>query len=176
MPLKVNKMRPSLLSFYVMLFKKFLPTFTNFIFPLFQSLGQKSVFAFLSSCLDPPDIKIIQATFQFLRDMQAIKPSTKDNEEEDVLTPLGYHLAYFPLDPQCAKLLILGATFSCLQPALAVAACLTFKDPFDVPFEKEEEADRKKREFADNSRSDHWAFYMALKAWVFSCVHCILWF
>ncbi|VDL26538.1 unnamed protein product [Hymenolepis diminuta] len=84
-------------------------------------------------------------------------------EDNDVLTPLGHHLANFPLDPQCAKLLILGALFCCLQPALAVAACLAFKDPFEVPLGQEAVADAKRREFAEDSQSDHWAFYSALR-------------
>ncbi|VEL18043.1 unnamed protein product [Protopolystoma xenopodis] len=50
----------------------------------------------------------------------------------DELTPLGLHLANLPLDPQCAKLLLLGAMFRCLQPAVIVAACLAFRDPFEV--------------------------------------------
>ncbi|KAM3186115.1 hypothetical protein ACTXT7_004994 [Hymenolepis weldensis] len=84
-------------------------------------------------------------------------------EDHDVLTPLGHHLANFPLDPQCAKLLILGSLFCCLQPALAVAACLAFKDPFEVPLGQEAVADAKRREFAEDSQSDHWAFYSALR-------------
>nr|CDS28940.1 hypothetical protein HmN_000211900 [Hymenolepis microstoma] len=84
-------------------------------------------------------------------------------EDNDVLTPLGHHLANLPLDPQCAKLLILGALFCCLQPALAVAACLSFKDPFEIPLGREATADAKRREFAEDTQSDHWAFYSALR-------------
>ncbi|VDO11238.1 unnamed protein product [Rodentolepis nana] len=84
-------------------------------------------------------------------------------EDNDVLTPLGHHLANLPLDPQCAKLLILGALFCCLQPALVVAACLSFKDPFEIPLGQEATADAKRREFAEDSQSDHWAFFTALR-------------
>lgn len=95
-------------------------------------------------------------------------------EDNDVLTPLGHHLANFPLDPQCAKLLILGALFCCLQPALAVAACLAFKDPFEMPFGKEDLADKKRREFAEDSMSDHWAFYSALRVRISFFLHCLI--
>lgn len=154
-----------------------------------KALELGSVTTFLSNCLDPPEIKIVHRTYRFLHDIQALKfrftspiPSNscrfylearysahdsavRIEEEHDVLTPLGYYLANFPMDPQCAKLLILGTIFCCLQPALAVAACLTFKDPFEVPFNKEAENEmyKKRHELAENSRSDHWAFYSALR-------------
>ncbi|CAH8452186.1 unnamed protein product [Schistosoma turkestanicum] len=80
------------------------------------------------------------------------------DEDDDELTPLGVHLANFPLDPQCAKLLIFGALFGCLEPILAVASCLTFRDPFEIPLEKQQEADRCRIELAQNSFSDHWVF------------------
>lgn len=80
------------------------------------------------------------------------------DEDDDELTPLGVHLANFPLDPQCAKLLIFGALFGCLEPILAVASCLTFRDPFEVPLEKQQEADRCRIELSQNSLSDHWVF------------------
>ncbi len=53
-----------------------------------------------------------------------------DNED---LTPLGYHLAKMPVDPQTGKMLLLGAMFSCLDPILTVAASLSFKDAFYIP-------------------------------------------
>jgi ATP-dependent RNA helicase DHX36 len=45
--------------------------------------------------------------------------------------------------------------FSCLDPILSVAASLSFKDAFMVPLGKEEEVDKKKRELARGTRSDH---------------------
>ena len=84
-------------------------------------------------------------------------------EDNDVLTPLGTHLANLPLDPQCAKLLILGALFHCLEPALAVAACLSFRDPFEVPLDKQAESDQRRLELTENTLSDHWVYYTALQ-------------
>ncbi|VDM21588.1 unnamed protein product, partial [Hydatigera taeniaeformis] len=83
-------------------------------------------------------------------------------EENDVLTPLGHHMANLPMDPQCAKLLILGTFFCCLKPALAVSACLAFKEPFEVPLGSEALADACRAELTEGSQSDHWAFYVAL--------------
>lgn len=53
-----------------------------------------------------------------------------DNEN---LTPLGYHLAKLPLDPQTGKMILMGAIFSCVDPILSVAASLSFKDAFVIP-------------------------------------------
>ncbi|KAL5109196.1 ATP-dependent DNA/RNA helicase DHX36 [Taenia crassiceps] len=90
-------------------------------------------------------------------------PMTEDN---DVLTPLGHHMANLPMDPQCAKLLILGAFFCCLKPTLAVSACLAFKEPFEVPLGFEALADARRAELTEGSQSDHWAFYVALSEYL----------
>ncbi|KAH9284317.1 ATP-dependent RNA helicase DHX36 [Echinococcus granulosus] len=87
-------------------------------------------------------------------------------EDNDVLTPLGHHLANLPLDPQCAKLLLLGAFFCCLKPALAVSACLAFKEPFEVPLGSEALADACRIKLTEGSQSDHWAFYVALSEYL----------
>lgn len=50
-----------------------------------------------------------------------------------MLTPLGYHLAKLPLDPQTGKMILFGAMFGCLDPILTVAASLSFKDAFVCP-------------------------------------------
>ena len=48
-----------------------------------------------------------------------------DGEEQ--LTPLGFHLAQLPMDPQTGKMILFGAIFGCLDPVLSVAASLSFK-------------------------------------------------
>ena len=54
-----------------------------------------------------------------------------DNNEE--LTPLGYHLATLPVDPRIGKMILFGAIFSCLDPVLTVSSSLGFKEPFVCP-------------------------------------------
>ncbi|KAM7535067.1 hypothetical protein Aperf_G00000098565 [Anoplocephala perfoliata] len=148
-----------------------------------------SVTDFLFSCLDPPDPELITRSFQYLLDIGALAPVPDSpmntptsnsieaddsevssetsgsfiEEENYMLTPLGYHLAYFLLPPQCTKLILLGALFCCLEPALAIAACLTIKDPFEVLVEQEGRAVEKHRELAGDTQSDHWAFYLAIR-------------
>ena len=47
--------------------------------------------------------------------------------EGEQLTPLGFHLAQLPMDPQTGKMILFGAIFGCLDPVLSVAASLSFK-------------------------------------------------
>lgn len=54
-------------------------------------------------------------------------------DENENLTPLGFHLAKMPLDPQIGKMLLMAVTMSCLNPILSIAATLSFKDPFFLP-------------------------------------------
>lgn len=63
---------------------------------------------------------------QLLRQLNAL-------DENENLTPLGFHLAKLPLDPQIGKMLLMGVTMSCLNPILSIAATLSFKDPFYLP-------------------------------------------
>ena len=51
-----------------------------------------------------------------------------DDAEE--LTALGHHLAALPVDVRVGKLLLLGASFGCLDPILTIAAALSYKSPF----------------------------------------------
>ncbi len=52
--------------------------------------------AFLGRLLDPPEPRALQLSLQLLQTISAIR-LTADTEE---LTPLGFHLAQLPLDPQ----------------------------------------------------------------------------
>lgn len=65
-------------------------------------LGRVDIF--LGSVMDPPEDKAIALSLDLLRTLNAI-----DNNEN--LTPLGYHLAHLPLDPRTGELLILFCVF-----------------------------------------------------------------
>lgn len=75
-----------------------------------------------------------------------------DNEN---LTPLGYHLAKLPLNPQLGKMIILASWFGCLDPVLTVASTFDYKEPFYCPLGKEIIVDQKKFEFSKGWKSDH---------------------
>ncbi|KAF7255802.1 hypothetical protein EG68_08908 [Paragonimus skrjabini miyazakii] len=74
------------------------------------------------------------------------------------LSPLGEHLARLPMNPQLAKLLILGALFGCLEPALAVASCLNYRDPFEIPLDRQISAAKGRLGLSQNTLSDHWVY------------------
>lgn len=64
--------------------------------------------------------------FKLLKDLNAL-------DDDEYLTPLGYHLAKLPMDPQTGKMILMGALFSVVDPVFSVAASLSFKDAFAVP-------------------------------------------
>lgn len=133
--------------------------------------------------VEPPATESLNAAKQLLRDLGALTA-------EEKLTPLGYHLACLPVDVRIGKLMLFGAIFRCLDPALTIAASLAFKSPFVrkgvakkprepsspsvrttpsrlcvpqvSPWDKREEANEKKLAFAVAS-SDHLALLQAYK-------------
>ncbi|XP_064411237.1 putative ATP-dependent RNA helicase DHX57 [Latimeria chalumnae] len=111
----------------------------------------------LSQLIEPPRIESLQAAKHRLQDLGALMLDEK-------LTPLGYHLASLPVDVRIGKLMLFGAIFRCLDPALTIAASLAFKSPFVFPWDKREEANKKKLEFAV-ANSDHLALLQAYKGW-----------
>lgn len=111
---------------------------------------------FLASVMDPPNLKAIDLSLELLRTLNAL-----DNDEH--LTPLGYHLAQLPLDPRTGKMIIWAALFSCVDPVFSIAASLTFKDAFYCPLGKEEKAMEKKLELSMWQYSDHIALAEALR-------------
>ncbi|XP_032666503.1 ATP-dependent DNA/RNA helicase DHX36 [Odontomachus brunneus] len=111
---------------------------------------------FLSSVMDPPNLKAIDLSLDLLRTLNAL-------DEDENLTPLGYHLAHLPLDPRTGKMILWAALFSCVEPIFAIAASLTFKDAFYCPLGKEEEANEKKLELSMGQCSDHMALAEALR-------------
>ena len=54
------------------------------------------------------------------------------------LTALGFHLATLPVDPRVGKMMIYGALFNCVDPALTIAAAMSARNPFMSPFDKRE--------------------------------------
>ncbi|XP_033112396.1 ATP-dependent DNA/RNA helicase DHX36-like [Anneissia japonica] len=113
---------------------------------------------FLDKAMDKPDEKAITLALTALKQMNAF------DENED-LTPLGYHLARLPVEPKIGRLILFGAMFCCLDPILTIAACLSFKDPFFTPLGKEKEADVQKWKLSCGSKSDHLMMVYAFRKW-----------
>ncbi|XP_051149601.1 DExH-box ATP-dependent RNA helicase DExH1 [Andrographis paniculata] len=123
-----------------------------------KSLQLGSISTFLSKALQPPDPRSVENAVELLKTIGAL------NENEE-LTPLGRHLCTLPLDPNIGKMLLMGAIFQCLNPALTIAAALAHRDPFVLPLNRKEEADAAKRFFAGDSCSDHIALLKAFEGW-----------
>ncbi|XP_034188287.1 ATP-dependent DNA/RNA helicase DHX36 [Osmia lignaria lignaria] len=111
--------------------------------------------SFLDSVMNPPNWEAIDLSLNLLRTLNAL-----DNDEN--LTPLGYHLAQLPVDPRTGKMIIWAALFSCVEPVFAIAASLSFKHAFYCPLGKEAEAKQKKLELNKEQYSDHIALAEAL--------------
>ncbi|XP_044041528.1 putative ATP-dependent RNA helicase DHX57 isoform X2 [Siniperca chuatsi] len=124
------------------------------ILDVFAERTLESVF---SRLIEPPAMGSLDAAKQRLLDLGALTADEK-------LTPLGYHLACLPVDVRIGKLMLFGAIFRCLDPALTIAASLAFKSPFASPWDKREEANEKKLAFA-LANSDHLALLQAYKGW-----------
>ncbi|XP_013395575.1 putative ATP-dependent RNA helicase DHX57 [Lingula anatina] len=122
---------------------------------LFNVLDVKEV---LYKLIEPPQEDSINSSVHRLQDLGAL-------DVDGNLTALGYHLALLPVDVRIGKLMLFGAIFRCLDPALTIAATLSFKSPFVTPFGKKQEATEKKLEFAVGC-SDHLTMLKAYKSWL----------
>jgi len=113
---------------------------------------------FLERVMDPPDPRAVELSIKLLENLNAV-------DADENLTPLGFHLARLPLDPQTGKMILMGALFSCVDPIFSVAASLSFKDAFLVPLGREAEVAKKKLELSKGLKSDHLVLAEALKQW-----------
>ncbi|XP_017881995.1 putative ATP-dependent RNA helicase DHX57 [Ceratina calcarata] len=114
----------------------------------------------LGKMLEPPTDENISSAIKRLQDVGAFN-------SECTLTPLGHHLAALPVNVRIGKLILFGAIFCCLDSALTIAACLSHKNPFTIPFEKRHEIDAKKEFFTANS--DQLTILKAYKKWLEAC-------
>ena len=87
------------------------------ILPAFKSQSVKGV---LSRILEPPSTEGVDTALNRLQGVGALYP-------DHALTPLGYHLAQLPVDVRIGKLMLFGAMFRCLDAALTIAACLSYR-------------------------------------------------
>lgn len=115
---------------------------------------------FLKSVIEPPPVDSIKSAVRHLRALGAF------TWEDSALTPLGYHLARMPLDPQIGKMLVYGSMLRCTDDVLTIAAGLCGRSPFlsGLPNNRDQ-ANRAKAKLAGPSRSDHIALLKAYIGW-----------
>jgi ATP-dependent helicase HrpA len=106
--------------------------------------------------LDPPGARMIADGYQLLAELGAV-------DEQNQLTPIGWQLAKFPIDPRIARMVIAASQEKALREVLIIASALSIQDPRERPFDRADEADRAQEKFQEE-RSD---FIGYLKLWDF---------
>ncbi|CAM9664605.1 unnamed protein product, partial [Hapterophycus canaliculatus] len=88
---------------------------------------------FLASAVNPPTELAVSNSIKYLCELQATQ---LDEDGKPVLTALGFHLATLPVEPRVGKMMLYGAIFGCVEPAITIAAAMSCRNPFVAPFDK----------------------------------------
>ncbi|XP_008763207.1 ATP-dependent RNA helicase TDRD9 isoform X3 [Rattus norvegicus] len=124
--------------------------------------------ALLATALSPPSLSDIERTILLLKEVGALAVSGQredENPHDGELTFLGRVLAQLPVSQQLGKLIVLGHVFGCLDECLIIAAALSLKNFFTMPFRQHLDGYRNKVHFSGSSRSDCLALVEAFRAW-----------
>ncbi|MDR1479272.1 MAG: DUF3418 domain-containing protein [Planctomycetaceae bacterium] len=120
-------------------------------------LGEIERFPFL----DPPQSSAISDGYKTLFEIGAI-------DKQNNLTPIGWKLSRFPVDPRIGRMLIAAEENDVLCEMLIIAAVLEIQDPRERPRDKQNKADAAHEQFLDQ-QSDFigylklWDFYQNIK-------------
>ncbi len=106
--------------------------------------------------LEAPTPRMIADGYQLLTELGAV-------DAHRALTPVGWQLAKFPIDPRIARMIVAAKQENCLHEVLIIASALSVQDPRERPFERAEAADRAHAQFTDD-KSDFMGY---LKLWDF---------
>lgn len=140
---------------------------------LILDLGEPSIF--LARALTPPSAVAMKSSLKLLEELGAVECQWQASFDESgtcaslaetttELTALGFHLATLPVEPRIGKLIIYGALFGCIEPALTIAASMSSKSPFLSPFNNRDAADEARRTFSVEG-SDHLTVLEAFNQW-----------
>ncbi|XP_035870118.1 LOW QUALITY PROTEIN: ATP-dependent RNA helicase TDRD9 [Phyllostomus discolor] len=124
--------------------------------------------ALLATALSPPRLGDIGRTVLLLKEVGALAVSGQredENPHDGELTFLGRVLAQLPVSQQLGKLVVLGHAFGCLDECLIIAAALSLKNFFAMPFRQHLDGYRSKVFFSGNSKSDCIALVEAFRTW-----------
>ncbi|XP_030504480.2 DExH-box ATP-dependent RNA helicase DExH7, chloroplastic isoform X1 [Cannabis sativa] len=125
---------------------------------------------FLSEALEPPKDDAMKSAISLLYEVGAL-------EGDELLTPLGHHLAKLPVDVLIGKMMIYGGIFGCLSPVLSISAFLSHKSPFVYPKDERQNVERAKLALLTDKRdgptdsydvdknSDHLLMMVAYMKW-----------
>lgn len=118
--------------------------------------GIQDVAGFLANTLTPPESVAIDGAMGLLHRIGAL--------DNDQLTALGRYLSIIPTDLRCAKLMVYGAIFGCMEACLTIAAILTVKSPFST-FKDQREIVKEVRSSLANGDGDLLADLAAYRLW-----------
>ncbi len=116
-------------------------------------LGDVANFPFV----EPPSPRMIEDGYRQLFELGAV-------DEAKNISPLGWKLAKFPVDPAIARMLVAAEKEGCLGDVLIIASALTVQDPRDRPMDKQEQHTAAHEKFA-HAQSEFltyvnlWRFY-----------------
>ncbi|OKL57819.1 hypothetical protein UA08_07006 [Talaromyces atroroseus] len=112
---------------------------------------------FLAKTLTPPETLAVEGALSLLHSIGAL-----DNHK---LTALGRHMSMIPADLRCAKLMVYGSIFSCVDACVTIAAILIARSPFVSPREKREEAAAARASFSRGGSGDLLTDLAAYQQW-----------
>jgi ATP-dependent helicase HrpA len=119
------------------------------------NLGAVNTFPFI----DSPHPKSIRDGIDILYDLGAIeKSNTADETVSYKLTPIGFSMSQFPLDPRIARILIEAQKAGCTKEVAIIAAALSIQDPRERPYDKTDQAAAAHARFA-NFESDFITYF-----------------
>eukprot|EP00054_Salpingoeca_dolichothecata_P024797 m.170207 g.170207 ORF g.170207 m.170207 type:complete len:907 (-) comp25143_c0_seq2:122-2842(-) len=121
---------------------------------------RESLFTVFEKAISPPKPESVQKAIDLLQNLSAL-----DNDE--MLTPLGYHIARLNVDPKIGRMLLFGAIFKCVAPISKIVASLSCRDPFVKVTEgsRVKQVIKFRRELMGSNRSDHLTLLEAIKIW-----------
>ncbi|KAM0324177.1 hypothetical protein ACHAQA_008370 [Verticillium albo-atrum] len=104
-----------------------------------RAMGMRDVAAFLRRSPTPPASTAVDGAIKMLQRMGAL--------DGDELTALGQQLAMIPADLRCAKLMVYGSIFGCLDDSVTISAILSSRSPFLSPPDKRDLAKEARMRF-----------------------------
>ncbi|XP_004867118.1 probable ATP-dependent RNA helicase DHX34 isoform X3 [Heterocephalus glaber] len=119
-----------------------------------MSVGDPRTFPFI----EPPPPASLETAILYLRDQGALDAS-------EALTPIGCLLAQLPVDVVIGKMLILGSTFSLVEPVLTIAAALSVQSPFTRSAQSSLECAAARRPL-ESDQGDPFTLFNVFNAWV----------
>lgn len=109
-------------------------------------LGEVSRFPFV----DPPDQRLVNDGYRLLEELGAV-------DKKRAITPLGFDLLKFPVDPRVARMLVAARDQGCLQELLIIASGLSVQEPWQRPHDRQGAADEALKRF-QHEESDFLTF------------------